>query len=274
MLSIGEFSKVTGLTIKTIRLYDERGLLSPAVVRDGSSYRYYDAACVERARVVKTLRELEFSLAEIAQILEAGSDEADILAFLERQQAAIAEKVARYTQVHRALTAVIDREREAAHMGTNQSEFEVQEKSLASMQVAGIRAKGEYRDAGPRLGRLARAAGRQIAGQPLGLYYDREYVERDADFEVCFPVRRAVDKPGIHTHELPGGRCVSVMHRGPYDEIGRSYRRLFEYLRARGLTAGVPSREVYIKGPGMIFKGNPRNYLTEVQLPIEQGDAR
>ena len=86
MLSIGEFSRVTGLTVKTVRLYDERGILPPAVVSDDSGYRYYNAACVERARVIKQLRELDFSLAAIAEILATGKDEADILSFLERQR--------------------------------------------------------------------------------------------------------------------------------------------------------------------------------------------
>jgi effector-binding domain-containing protein len=44
---------------------------------------------------------------------------------------------------------------------------------------------------------------------------------------------------------------------------------LFEEIHARGLTAKVPSRELYVKGPGMIFKGNPQKYLTEIQVLLE-----
>ena len=68
--------------------------------------------------------------------------------------------------------------------------------------------------------------------------------------------------------ELPGGRCVSLLHRGPYDELGRSYQRVFEYLEGKGLKPALPTREVYLKGPGMIFRGNPKRYLTEILLPI------
>src|SRR5262245_28019845 len=127
MLSIGEFSRVTGLTIKTIRLYDEMGLLVPSAVREDSVYRYYDADNAGRARVIKQLRELEFSLAEIGQILETGSDEKDIVAFLERQQQVIAKKLEKYEQVHRALETVIKTEKEAT-MATKTSSFEVEEK--------------------------------------------------------------------------------------------------------------------------------------------------
>jgi len=269
MLSIGEFSRVTGLTIKTIRLYDEKGLLPPATVRDESGYRYYDAASVERARIIKQLRDLEFSLAEIAQILEAGSDEADIVSFLERHKHAIADKLEKYAQVHRALETVIRTEREAA-MTTKQS-FEVEEKTVPAMIVAGIRARGVYGDAGTRFGKLGRAVGRHIAGKALGLYYDTEYKEQDADFESCFPVRKAdLAAEGVVVHPLEGGRCVTLVHRGPYSELGRSYQRVFEYIRTKKLAPKVPSREVYLKGPGMIFKGNPKKYLTEIQVFVEE----
>jgi effector-binding domain-containing protein len=137
------------------------------------------------------------------------------------------------------------------------------------MLVAGIRAKGAYDDSGGRFAKLGRAVGRHIDGKPLGLYYDMEYKEQDADFESCFPVRRAVAKDGITVHELPGGRCVSLVHRGPYSELGRSYQRMLEYIREHELEAKTPSREVYLKGPGVIFRGNPKNYLTEIQIFVE-----
>jgi len=68
--------------------------------------------------------------------------------------------------------------------------------------------------------------------------------------------------------ELPGGTFISLIHRGPYTELGKSYERLFAYLHQKGLQAQLPSREIYLKGPGMIFRGNPKNYLTEIQVPV------
>ena len=69
MFSIGEFSKITRLPIKTLRYYHERRLLVPANVDVGSGYRYYNGANIERARIIVTLRGLEFSLEEIGNIL-------------------------------------------------------------------------------------------------------------------------------------------------------------------------------------------------------------
>jgi effector-binding domain-containing protein len=102
------------------------------------------------------------------------------------------------------------------------------------------------------------------------LHYDDEYREADADFEACMPVRRAAAaRDGIDVRELAGGRCVSLLHKGPYDEMGRSYAVILKYVKDKGYRVSMPTREVYLKGPGMIFRGNPKNYLTEIQMVVE-----
>jgi effector-binding domain-containing protein len=61
-------------------------------------------------------------------------------------------------------------------------------------------------------------------------------------------------------------RAVTLIHQGPYDTKSESYRKIGEYMKECGLKAGIPSRELYLKGPGMIFAGNPKKYLTEIQV--------
>ena len=70
MYSIGDFSKMTGLTVKTLRFYHEQGILPPAHIDGQSGYRYYAARQVETARVIAELRRLEFSIKQIAEILD------------------------------------------------------------------------------------------------------------------------------------------------------------------------------------------------------------
>jgi effector-binding domain-containing protein len=152
-----------------------------------------------------------------------------------------------------------------------QASPDVQEKALEAVVVGGIRMKGRYSDCGRAFAKLGRSLGRFIGGKPFLLHYDTEYKEDDADFEACFPLRRqpkAVD--GIAVRELHGGRCVSLLHRGPYDQLGHSYAKLFDHVKKRGYVIVMPTREVYVKGPGMIFKGNPKNYLTEIQVFVEE----
>ena len=129
--------------------------------------------------------------------------------------------------------------------------------------------QGKYSDCGKGFAQIAKSFGRYISGKPLCLHYDDEYRENDANFEVCMPIRKAKDVQGISVRQLPAGRYVSLLHKGPYNELGRSYAKILEYVKAKEYEIVMPTREIYLKGPGIIFKGNPKNYLTEIQLPIK-----
>ena len=79
MFSIGQFSRITELTIKTIRLYHEKELLIPKWVDATTGYRYFDDRNIEQARAISYLRELMFPLSEIKGILDGFSEDSDIL---------------------------------------------------------------------------------------------------------------------------------------------------------------------------------------------------
>jgi DNA-binding transcriptional MerR regulator/effector-binding domain-containing protein len=266
MFTIGEFSKVTGLTVKALRLYHEEGLLAPSFVDPQTGYRHYDPGQIETARTIAYLRSLEFPLADIKEIVRHGGDEQTVLDTLERHKALIEQKVRRLRKVARSLEQFISDERQARDMA--QAKYEVQETVLEPVLVGGIRMKGRYSDCGKGFGRLGRALGRYICGKLL-LHYDTEYKEDDADFEACFPIRQARAVDGVSVRELAGGRCVTLLHKGPYDQMGHVYARILKHVKAKGYSVVMPTREVYLKGPGMIFKGNPRNYLTQIQVPVE-----
>jgi DNA-binding transcriptional MerR regulator len=111
--AVGEFSKVTGLSVKTLRFYHEKGILHPTRVDETTAYRYYDAAAVERARVIVALREMDFSLEAIGEILKGCEDDADLINRLELQKVQIAQRMAREREIVRALDQVIASERAA-----------------------------------------------------------------------------------------------------------------------------------------------------------------
>ncbi|MFC1706388.1 cytidylate kinase family protein [Planctomycetota bacterium] len=113
MLSIGDLAKATGLTIKTIRLYHEKGLLPPALIDPWTRYRYYDQQSIELARTIIQLRDLDFSLSDIREVLAHRETEVDLLRFLKKQRAAIVEKLRRYSDILFSLDAEIDSRKEA-----------------------------------------------------------------------------------------------------------------------------------------------------------------
>jgi len=269
MFSIGEFSKITGLTIKTLRFYHEQGILVPTHVDSGSGYRFYGESKVETARVIAALRELEFSIADISQILSNHDDDSDLLSYLESRHHEIQQRVRNDRRIAKQLQEIIQHERDA-NQKMSDTNYTVLEKSLEPMLIASVRMTGKYSECGRGFSQIGRHFGPLICGKPMMLCHDEEFRAEDANFEVAMPIKRKKDAKGIEVRELGGGRCLSLMHLGPYEELSRSYEKILTHAKQQGADYVVPSREVYHKGPGMIFRGNPKKYLTEIQLLIRE----
>jgi DNA-binding transcriptional MerR regulator/effector-binding domain-containing protein len=269
MYNIGEFSTISGIPVRTLRFYHEKGLLVPAAVDVASGYRTYDERNLEVAQVIVSLRRLDFSLDDIREMLAEIRDDDDILLHLEQQRTLLGEKLQQYRDKLQLIDDIIKHQLEARETHKMaEAELEIQERDVEPVMVAGIRMTGNYSDCGKGFAALGKKLGRHIAGTPLCLFYDGEYREGDANFEPCLPVRKKVEADGVTIRELPAAHCVTLLHRGPYEELRHSYARLLKYVKSRGYSVSLPTREVYLKGPGMIFRGNPKKYVTEIQLPI------
>lgn len=265
MFSIGEFSRIAGITVKSLRFYHEQGLLAPTQIDPQSSYRYYDESLIERARAIVFLRGLEFPLEQIRQILNV-ADDTQVLHSMEKHKGEIEQRIRALRGVVRSLDQFISQERQGRAM--MQTTNDVQEKNLDAMLIAGVRMKGKYSDCGRGFSKIGRSFGRYIAGPCMLLHYDNEYKEDDADFEAAMPVKQAKNVDGISVRELSATRCVALTHLGPYDQMGPSYAKVLKYLKEKGYTIVSATREVYLKGPGIFFKRNPKKYVTEIQIPI------
>ncbi len=267
MFTIGEFSRITGLTVKALRFYHDEGLLIPTSIDDRTGYRYYDASLVELARTIAFLKSLDFSIAEIKELLADSGDSEQLTAALERQRKAIDERIRRLKRARRSLDDFLNAQREGKKLMIDTT-LQCEEKSLPAIKIAAVRMHAPYKDCGQGFGKIGKAFWNQICGPALLLVYDHDYQEI-ANYEACMPVRGGQAQDGIEVRELPAGRCVSLLHKGPYEQLSRSYEKALSYVKQKGYTLTAPCREVYLKGPGMIFKGNPKNYLTEIQLMLE-----
>lgn len=261
MLTIGEFSTVTRLTVKALRIYHEAGFLVPEKIDGDNGYRYYGKASLARATAIRTLRELGFSIKEMEDIFSQCTEEEELTAFLERKLEETDKELRRYTAVKEQLVLLL--REEETEMGTSMDD--VIEKTIPDQIICSARFKGRYDQIGPYFGKLFAAAGRYGARQPFALYHDGDYKEEDADIEAAVAVRQSfAAPPGFSCRVLAGGKAVCVIHRGPYDTLGDSYTKLFNYCREKGYVIQVPTREIYLKGPGMILPRNPKNFITEI----------
>ncbi len=265
--TIGELSQASRLTVKALRFYHEQGLLEPARVDGETGYRYYDDGSLFRAQAITWLRGLDFTISEIKELLASPAQEdGDRAGFLARKAEEISRKAEHYRKVKKEIGLFLAHEKEIQMLQVKDT---VEEKMLDDVLIAGLRFRGKYEDVGKRMAELARKVGRVISGGAFSLYCDAEFKEEDADIEVAFPVKKPVRAEKVDCRILTGGRAVTVIHRGPYSEIGRSYKRVFNYLGEKGLSPAAPSREVYLKGPGMLFAGNPKKYLTELRVLVK-----
>ncbi|MEM7504214.1 MAG: MerR family transcriptional regulator [Pseudomonadota bacterium] len=265
MYRIGEFSRITSLTVKALRLYHDKGIIVPSVVDRATGYRYYSVKDVEKANAVSALKSMRCSLSEIKQLMSDYSDDADLVDFLKNKREALQHELDQLSAVSFAIETIVNNEIGAERMKQQSSEIEI--KTIGDQVIVSNRWHGAYADSGKQLGRLYRVAGRQVAGAAINLFYDGEYRESGADVESCLPLKKPITGKATST-TLKGGRFATLTHRGPYDTISSSYALLFEHINQQGAEPGLPTREVYHKGPGMIFKGNPKRYLTEIQIPI------
>jgi len=270
MLSIGEFSRVTQLTIKALRLYHEKGILIPDRIDYDSKYRYYRSSAVEKAMIIKRLKDMGFSLQEIKEIVQECSDDKQVAAFVEKKLQAVEDTLRQFMEMKQDLSLFLqrDKEEQRVHGHTNPSPA-VEEEILPTILTAGIRFKGKYPEVGNKFGTLFKAFGRYAKGKPFALYYDGEFKEEGADIEACIEVKKKIDIEGIHCRELTGGKAVTLIHHGPYEELHRSYGKVYEYCREHNLKLLLPTGEQYLKGPGMIFRGNPRKYITRLMMLYE-----
>ncbi len=264
--SIGEFSQIAKASVKALRLYHEKGVLVPDFVDPESGYRYYSQEQVGEARVVANLKELGFSLSEIKEVLDSCEEDGDLLDRLQEKRRELEKRVKRFQDSIADIEMVVSGQ--FLESGYAESGESVIEKTLPDLLVAGVRMCGRYSDVGQGFRVLGRRAGRVLAGKPMCLYFDGEYREDDANFEPCFEVKKVVEHEALRCRELAGGRALTLMCQGPYEKLYEGYAKLFAEVKRRGLKVLCPSREVYHKGPGMILRGNPRKYQTEIQFLV------
>lgn len=265
MYSIGEFSRIVKITTKALRHYHEIGLLVPAKRDELNNYRFYGAEQIEAAILIVELKELGFSLDEIKKIIQKIDKEKNILEFLKTQKEKISREIMNAKVKIEKIEKILKEKKETNMINID---LDVCEKDIPDMLIASIRHQGRYKEIGPLFGKLGRACGPKICGPAFALYYDEGYKEEDASFEAALPIKAAINKEGIEVRKLKGGRALTIIHKGSYEDIGITYKKILDYMKQKQILPPIPSREVYIKGPGLIFR-NPKKYITEIQFMVD-----
>lgn len=259
---IGDFSKISRLGIKTLRYYHEISLLNPSRVDPVTGYRYYDENCLAQVRAIMRLKELNFSLTEIHAILAGQNETSSMLQIMQQKLAEVEQQIAALEQTRQRLAAFV-----CSESAPLIRPWQVLEKQVPDLQIASIRFCGRYSDLSEKITRLLAVCGPAIAGLPFSLYYDDHPMEADADIEICVQVSAQVEFGDVHSRLLKGGRALTILHPGEYNQIWVSYQAIVDYWNQHELEPVLPSREIYLRG-GDPADGPGRQYLTEIQFQV------
>jgi len=269
MLKIGDFSRLSRVTVKALRYYDEIGLLKPVKVDRFTGYRYYSAEQLPRLNRILGLKNLGLSLEEIAWLLADNLSPQRIQELMKIKQAEMRQRLdeekGRLVEVE-GLLKQIEQE------GTMPAYDNVVLKKIDPQKIVSIR------DVIPTYADVVRLweefapyleeHGASFAGPALAIYYDMEFREKDVDIEIAVPITG--DLPvteRIKVHELPGiEQAACVIHQGPYETINQSYTAMMAWAEANGYQISGPDREVYLTSPNEVE--DPQAYVTELQIPV------
>jgi len=273
-IPIGRFSLITRLSQKALRLYDERGLLVPQEKDRCTRYRYYSGSQIARGVSIKTLCELGFPLSEIETLLTAKetNDTGTIRALFQKRRNEIRSEVNRLQEIE-AILENRDASLELIYMSLNEPVV----KEISPVRIVGNRGKGPYGETITRLitglcsqlfSEENQKNGLKIAGPFMTLYHDSDYKEKDADMECVVPItgRIVLSDPSMEVRTLVGGKCLSLIYKGPYAGLHEAWARIGAYAEERVFVITGPHRELYLNDPCIV----PENeLLTELQIPID-----
>lgn len=270
LLPIGTFSKMTRLSIKALRLYDQLDLLSPAEVDPSSGYRYYRPGQANRAEAIRLLRGIDMPLDEIREVVDAPADVTTKL--LDRHRDRLMERLGAQQKMIAFLNDLMDGKEQLMP-------YEITVKNVPAQTVAGLTKRvthatvgAEIAGAFPTLMHSVMGGGAQPTGAPFIIFHDVIDEETDGDIEVCLPVSGGDAISGdVVVRDIAGGPVASTVHTGRYSEVGPAYHALLSWIADHGHATVDGPREIYLNDPNEVGEDEQ---LTEIQWPIDTGGGR
>jgi DNA-binding transcriptional MerR regulator len=243
-LSIGDFSRMTYLSVKALRHYHELGLLEPADVDPRTGYRFYDTAQVATAQVIRRFRELGMPVEQVKAVLDApdlAERNALIVRHLERMESQLEHVQSTVSSLRTLLEPA-------------PAQIAIEYRSVPRVRVASIANTvklGEiepwWLDAFAEIRGALRAAGVHPAGPGGGLYPTELFTDEAGKAVVFVPLADPLESSGrVRVIELPPVEVAIALHRGALSGADRTYGALGTHVAERALGVEGPIREHYL----------------------------
>ena len=264
LYKIGMFAAMNHMTVKTLRFYEEQGLLMPALIHPETGYRYYTLSQMAVLHQISALKQAGFTLEEIAHI-NAGADEEAVLL---KKKAELLAKIADLTRQ----IAVVDGYLSKKKTGLSAP---VLIKTIPQTTVAFMRIRLESYDGlfdrMPEMGTLMEKAGCECALPEycFTAYPEAGYKDADILVDICESVVAAKKETGdLRFKTLPEIQAACVFHKGSYRTFSESYETVLRYIEENGYEIAGEIRESYIDG--VWNKDDESQWLSEIQVPVRK----
>ena len=263
-LTIGDFSRVTFLSVKTLRHYHRAGLLEPADVDPVTGYRRYASDQIPIAQVIRRFRELNMPLEDIGSVLRASDQKVRselIAAHLARLEETLAE-------TQRAVASLRDLLEHPSPSAV------IEHRQVPATQAAAITSVVDVEDLpawyhgalGELVGTLS-AQGIVACGPPGGIYANELFTEERGDATLFLPMTGGVRPVGrVGQISITGAELAVIVHDGSHSDLDRSYGALATYVTEHAVAVDGLIREYYVVGPQ--DTNDESAWRTEVGWPI------
>jgi DNA-binding transcriptional MerR regulator len=278
MFKIGDFSQLGQVSIRTLRLYDELGLLRPAQIDKFTSYRFYTIDQLPRLNRILALKDLGLSLEQIGDLLQRDLPADQLRGMLILKQVEIERQMHdMQTQMKRVEARLKQIEQEG-----QPPKYEVVIKSVGAQTI--LSARGIVPQLSDMVGirchlyeevyrwlddRAVRALEPEMA-----IYHNAEYVEQNIDMEAAIPIEATpTDRPTdgrVVVRELPAIETMAtVIHRGDMWDVGQAMTALYSWIGQHGYASDGPYRELHLFWRELeIETAQFADITIEMQVPI------
>lgn len=268
MYRIGDFSKMSKTTIKTLRYYDETGLLKPEFVDATSNYRFYSTDQLFKLHTIKALRQIGLSVNETKLVIN-GHQAKELL---EKRKFELEDEIARGTEQLSRIEFILSGQEEECMMNYQARIKELPECIVYSKKMTVPNYDAYFKlipEIGDQVTKKYPDLKCTVPEYCFIVYLDNEFKEKDFHVEFCEAVREMKeDFDDIKFKKIQGTTAVSVMHKGGYEGLSEAYAYVFKWIDKNSYEASDNPRESYIDG--IWNKERKEDWLTELQVPIKK----
>ncbi|MFN8413568.1 MAG: MerR family transcriptional regulator [Anaerolineales bacterium] len=279
LLRIGDFSQLAQVSTRTLRLYDELNLIKPAHVDHLTGYRSYSLEQLPRLNRILVLKDLGFSLEQIADMLTADLSTEQLSDMLAKKRSELEYQLA---EGQNQIARVTARLRQIEAEG-KVSPYEVLVKEIPPLVIASVRRTiPNLNDAEKYRADIFRILYQGLAEQhvqpespELAIYHNSEYVEEELDVELA-----TVISPKMNRRLLPGREpalrtlaltplMATTIHHGSFADVAQAITALCAWAAQNDYSPAGTYREIHLFGRETELVSFDQ-VTVEMQVPIEK----